>query len=185
MSNSALVETSATTTTAITATAAVAEDQAAAGVLSGARKLLFAGSAGGHLAQLLSLRPWWETRERVWVTFELPDAKSLLSDERVIWAHYPTTRNIPNLLRNVKLAMQVLRRERPDVVVSTGAGVAYPFFLAARALKIRTVYVEVYDRIDSKTMTGSLCRPLSDLFLVQWEAQTKCYPGATVVGTLL
>ena len=43
--------------------------------------VLFACSAGGHLAQLLQLRPWFDQRERMWVTFELPDAVSLLADE--------------------------------------------------------------------------------------------------------
>ena len=77
-----------------------------------------------------------------------------------MWAHYPTTRNIPNTLRNLRLAMRELRRRRPDVIVSDGAGVAFPFFVVGRLLGIPTVYLEVYDRIDSPTLTGRLCRPL-------------------------
>lgn len=149
------------------------------------RRLLLVGSSGGHLAQLLALRPWWETRERVWVTFATQDAMSRLHGEEVVWAHFPTTRNIPNLLRNLVLAAGVLRRARPDVVVSTGAGVAFPFFLLARAMGIPTVYLEVYDRLDSRTLTGRLCRPLSSLFCVQWEEQAALYKGSHVVGTLL
>ena len=101
------------------------------------------------------------------------------------WAHFPTTRNIPNLVRNLVLAIGVLRRGRPDLVVSTGAGVAFPFFLIARVLRIRTVYLEVYDRLDTRTLTGRLCRPLSSLFCVQWEEQADLYKGSHVVGTLL
>jgi UDP-N-acetylglucosamine:LPS N-acetylglucosamine transferase len=79
----------------------------------------------------------------------------------------------------------VLRRQRPDVVLSTGAAVAFPFFVLARLLRIPTVYIEVYDRIDTPTLTGRLCRPFTSLFLVQWEEQRVLYPGAVVVGTLL
>jgi hypothetical protein len=62
--------------------------------------------------------------------------------------------------------------------------VAFPFFIVARLLRIPTVYLEVYDRIDSPTLTGRLCRPLSSLFLVQWEEQCRFYPGARVIGGL-
>ena len=142
-------------------------------------------SSGGHLSQLHRLRPWWETRQRAWVTFDKDDARSLLAGERVVWAHHPTTRNVVNLLRNLVLAFRVLRRFRPDAVISNGAGVAFPFFLAARLLGVRTVYVEVYDRIDSASLTGRLCYPLSDLFLLQWQEQKRLYPRGQVVGALL
>ena len=127
----------------------------------------------------------WEKHERTWVTFDLPDGRSLLDGEQVVWAHHPTTRNVRNLVRNSVLAVRELRRLRPDVVVSTGAAVAFPFFLAARAMGIPTVYVEVYDRIDSPTLTGRLCRPLSTLFCVQWSEQTVFYKGSQLVGSLM
>jgi hypothetical protein len=142
-------------------------------------------SAGGHLAQLLRLRPWWSTHERLWVTFDSPHARSVLGGEIVAWAHHPTTRNVPNLLRNLRLAIRVLSRYRPHLVVSNGAGVAAPFFMVAKLLRIPTVYVEVVDRIDSPTLTGRLCYPLADLFLLQWEEQRRFYPRGIVVGRLL
>lgn len=119
------------------------------------------------------------------MTFRSADAERLLADEAVYWAYSPTTRNVVNLVRNLWLAFRLLRRLRPEVVVSNGAGVAVPFFALARLLGVRTVFVEVYDRIDSTTMTGRLCRPLSDLFLVQWPEQQALYPRSTVLGRLL
>ncbi len=148
-------------------------------------RVLLASSTGGHLGQLTALRPWWSAHERHWITFDKPDARSLLAGESITWAHHPTTRNIPNLIRNFGVAWKALRRFRPDVVVSTGAAVAVPVFYLARLMGIRTVYVEVYDRIDTATLTGRLCRPVSDLFLVQWDEQRKLYPNATLIGPLL
>jgi UDP-N-acetylglucosamine:LPS N-acetylglucosamine transferase len=148
-------------------------------------KAMFVCSSGGHLIQLHQLEPWWRAHERRWVTFDTPDARSLLRGEPVAWAHHPTTRNVPNLLRNLRLAWRVVRRERPDVVVSSGAGVAFPFFIVARGLGIKTVYIEVYDRIDLPTLTGRLCYPLSDLFLLQWQEQQRFYPRGQLIGGLL
>jgi len=147
--------------------------------------VLLVGSAGGHLAQLMRLRPWWSEMVRTWVTFDKPDARSLLADEAVIWAHHPTTRNVSNLLRNTVLAARQVRRLRPDIVVSTGAGVAVPFIAQARMLAIPTVYVEVFDRIDSPTMSGRMCRPLVSRFCVQWPEQQALYRGSRVIGPLL
>ena len=75
--------------------------------------VLLVCSSGGHLLQLLELRPAWEEFPRVWVTFDKSDSGSLLAGERVIHAHGPTNRNVPNLLRNLALARRVIRRERP------------------------------------------------------------------------
>jgi UDP-N-acetylglucosamine:LPS N-acetylglucosamine transferase len=148
-------------------------------------RVLLVGSSGGHLAQLLALRPWWAIRERSWVTFRTPDALSLLAGEQVDFAHHPTTRNVPNLLRNFVVAARVLRARRPDLVVSTGAAVSIPFFVLARLLGINSVYVEVYDRVSSRTVSGRICRPLASAFLVQWDSQRELYPGSVVVGRLL
>jgi beta-1,4-N-acetylglucosaminyltransferase len=147
-------------------------------------KVALVCSSGGHLTQLHQLKPFWEKHDRFWVTFKLPDSESLLEQEDVVWAYYPTTRNVRNALRNFGLALRVLSRRRPDLLVSDGAGVAFPFFLVARLLRIKTVYIEVYDRIDSPTLTGRLCRPLTNLFLVQWEEQKRFYPRAQVIGRL-
>lgn len=149
------------------------------------RRVLLVGSSGGHLAQLLRLRPWWQDHQRRWVTFDKPDAVSVLADEDVVWAHHPTTRNVGNLLRNLRLAFRELRDHRPDVVVSTGAGVAVPFFVVARCRRIPTVYVEVFDRVDSPTLTGRLCRPFTTCFCVQWPEQQPFYKGSHVIGPLL
>ncbi len=148
-------------------------------------RALLVGSSGGHLAQLLALAPLWTRENRSYVTFDTIDAVSLLADETVTWAYHPTTRNARNLIRNSWLAIRELRAQRPDVVVSTGAAVAFPFFLAARAMGIPTVYVEVFDRIDGPTLTGRLCRPVSTLFCVQWPEQLEYYRGAQLVGSLM
>lgn len=148
-------------------------------------RLFLVGSSGGHLAQLLTMRAWWAEHERWWCTFRTPDAESQLGGEDVFWAFHPTTRNVKNALRNAWLALRVLPRIRPDVVVSTGAAVAVPFFLVARLLRIPTVFVEVYDRLDSRTLTGRLCRPFTSLYCVQWEEQLELYPDAQVIGPLL
>ena len=134
----------------------------------------------------MHLRPWWGQHARAWVTFDTSDATTLLADESdVTWAFRPTTRNVPNLLRNTLQSMKVVRRFRPTVVVSTGAAVAFPYFVLGRLLGVRTVYIEVFDRIESPTLTGRLVRPFTDAMFVQWPEQLGLYDDALELGPLL
>jgi len=148
-------------------------------------RVALVGSSGGHLAQLLVLAPFWEQHDRFWVTFDTQDAISLLGGERTYWCFRPTNRNLLNLIRNSFLAWRILRRERPDLIISTGAAVAVPFFWVGRLLGSRTVFIEVIDRIDHGTLTGRLVRPVSTRILIQWPEQAKFYPRAKLVGPLL
>lgn len=151
----------------------------------GSGPVLLVSTQGGHLAQLLSLRGWWSVRPRLWVCPDTPDVRDRLAQERVVTSHSPTTRNLLNLARNLLLAIRVLRRERPSIVVSAGAGVAVPFFVVAWLLRVPTVFIEVYDRLDSATMTGRLCGPFTTRRIVQWDSQLDVYPDASLVGPLL
>ncbi len=148
-------------------------------------RLGLVGSSGGHLAQLMALRPWWQEHDRFWVTFPTEDARSLLAGERVYWCHHPTNRNLPNLVRNTVLAARVLRRERPSHLISTGAAVAVPFFYVGRLDGARLVYIESFDRIESATLTGRLVHPITQEFLVQWPEQQSLFGRSTVIGPLL
>lgn len=149
-------------------------------------KVLFASSAGGHLAQLLRLEPWYREQLEVrWVTFKLPDAVSLLADQSVVWAYHPTTRNVKNLIRNGMVAIREIRRMRPDLIVSSGAAIAVPFFWIGKLFGAKTVYIEVIDRIDTRTLTARLVSPVTDLFLAQDPEQLELFPASHLIGRLL
>ncbi len=148
-------------------------------------RVLLVASAGGHLAHLTWLRPWWSRHTRTWVTFDRADARARLAGEDVVWAHHPTNRHPGNLVRNTALAWRTVRRVRPDVVVSTGGGVALPFLGIARAVGAKTAFLEVYDRVDTLSLTGRLVAPWVDGLLLQHEAQQVAAGGrGTVLGPI-
>lgn len=148
-------------------------------------KVALVCSSGGHLYEMLQLRSFWSRCDATWVTFPTADAQSLLAGERVSWAAYPTNRNLPNLARNLWRAVSFLWRERPDAVVSTGAGVAVPFLVVAKFLGIRTVYVESIARIEELSLSGRLVKPFADEFLVQWPQLVRASKRAVFRGQVL
>lgn len=148
-------------------------------------KICLVGSSGGHLAHLYLLKEFWEKHDRFWVTFPKEDAVSLLQNEKSYWCHYPTNRSIGNLIRNTRIAVKILRKEKPDIIISSGAGAAVPFFYIGKLFGCKTVFIEVYDRIDNPTLTGRLVYPVTDKFIVQWDEQKKNYPKSVNVGGIL
>ncbi|MDN4847522.1 PssD/Cps14F family polysaccharide biosynthesis glycosyltransferase [Ligilactobacillus salivarius] len=147
-------------------------------------KVCLVGSSGGHLTHLYMLKDFWKDKDRFWVTFDKEDARSILENEKVIPCYYPTNRNIKNLIKNTFLAIKVLLKERPDLIISSGAAVAVPFFYIGKILGAKLIYIEVFDRIDKPTVTGKLVYPIADKFIVQWEEQKKVYPKAINLGSI-
>lgn len=136
------------------------------------------------MTHLYMLKPFWENKERFWVTFDKEDARSLLEDERMFSCYYPTNRSLKALFINTRLAWKILRKERPDLIISSGAAVAVPFFYLGKAFGIKTIYIEVFDRINEPTLTGKMVYPVADRIIVEWEEMRKVYPKAINLGSI-
>jgi len=147
-------------------------------------ELLLVCSSGGHLLQLVALENAWSAFSRVWVTFDKSDARSLLRDERVVYAQGPTNRSVKNLLRNIVVAWRTVRRVRPEVVLTTGAGIAVPFAWLGRLHGARVVYVESLTRITEPSLSYRLIRPAADRVYVQWPELAEKLPRAHYLGTV-
>ena len=87
-------------------------------------------------------------------------------------------------MKNTVLAWKVLKREKPDLIISSGAAVAVPFFYLGKLFGAKLIYIEVFDRIDKPTMTGKLVYPIVDKFIVQWDEMKKVYPKAINLGSI-
>lgn len=147
-------------------------------------KVCLVGSSGGHLTHLYMLKPFWKNKKRFWVTFDKEDARSLLNGEKVYPCYYPTNRNIKNLIRNTVVAWKVLHKEKPDLIISSGAAVSVPFFYLGKLFGSKLIYIEVFDRIDKTTLSGRLVYPIVDKFIVQWEEQKEVYKKAINLGSI-
>jgi beta-1,4-N-acetylglucosaminyltransferase len=137
------------------------------------RRALLVCSPGGHLLQMLTLQPAWEGLERTWVTLAAPDSDYLLRHEDTILARGPTNRSVGALFTNLRLAWRLIRRQRPDVILSTGAALAVPFFVVGKLHGARLVYVESLTRTHRLSLAGRLVYPLADAFFVQWPEAAR------------
>lgn len=128
-------------------------------------------SAGGHLSQLLRLRErlGLGRHERLWVTYDTPQGHDLASREPVVFGHGPSTRNVPAAIRNHRLARDLLKDDKVERVVSTGAGIAVPFLVEASRRGIHAEYVESATRVEGPSLSGRMLERVPGVrCLAQW-----------------
>jgi UDP-N-acetylglucosamine:LPS N-acetylglucosamine transferase len=125
-------------------------------------------SAGGHLTQMLLLLEAFQGHDLFLVTYEGKRAQGL-NEVNSIYRLQNFGRNPLRLLGSFPQVVRILRRERPQLIVSTGSEIAIPFFYLARPLRIRTIFVESWSRVYSPSSTGKVVYPVADVFLVQWR----------------
>jgi len=142
-------------------------------------------SRGGHLFQMYQLKPWWEKHGRFWVTFSGSDVSSLLKNEKIYYGYQPESRNIVNAIRNFFLAIKILQKEKPTILVSCGAGIAPPFFYVGKLLGIKLIFIEPYDFINYPSLSGKMIAPIVDELLVQQKEQLRFFRNAKYKGALL
>ena len=148
-------------------------------------KIGLIASRGGHLFQLNQLKPFWKKYNRFWVTDRGLDTDYFLKNEKRYFGFFPDSRNIINAVRNLFLAVRILRKEKPDILLSGGAGVAIPFFIIGKLFfKTKLIFIESFDFVSYPSLTGKIVYNFVDLFLIQHDFQKKWYPKAKYWGGL-
>lgn len=142
-------------------------------------------SRGGHLFQIYQLKPWWSAYVRFWITDRGGDSDYLLKNERVYYGYFPESRNTVNAMRNFFFGLRILLKEKPKLLISCGAGVAAPVFLAGKLLGCKLIFIEPYDFIKYPSLTGKLVYPITDRFFVQHKRQSKFFKRAIFWGSTL
>jgi len=148
------------------------------------RRVLLVTSSGGVLPDLLALEPWWGRYESGWVAVDAPDTRELLAGRRVRWVPELRPGRPDRVLAAVPAARRALRRDRVDLVVSAGTGVAVPWFLAARTAGVRAVWVETFNIVDRAGLAARLCARLAGQVVVQRPELLRRHRRAVNVGEL-
>lgn len=146
-------------------------------------KVCFAASSGGHLEQLLALRPLMERYDSFILTEKTAyDVKLPVRACYVRQVNRHEASFLSRIAANVATSFKYWFAERPDVIVCTGVLATIPFCLIGHAMGAKLVYIESFAKTDSPTMTGKLLGKRADRFYVQWESMLDVYPDARFVG---
>lgn len=147
-------------------------------------KIVFAASSGGHLEQLLMLRPLMEKYDSVLVT----EKTDYSAGDMGIRTYYMRQINrkeamfLPKLVANTWRSLVLIVKERPKVMITTGVLAVIPLALLMKLFGGKLIYIESFAKVCSKNLTGNLLYRFADQFYVQWEEMLKLYPKAIYKG---
>ncbi len=139
-------------------------------------KALLVSSKGGHLDELLQIKL---SGYDVVYAIEKNNS-SFKSDYDLVSGTRDNMLSYPFILFiNTIKAFKILKKEKPDVVISTGAHSCVPFFYLARC---RKVYIESFAVINNKSLTYKLIHKKTDHVLVQHKQALNNYKDAKYFG---
>ena len=145
-------------------------------------KVCLVSSCGGHLAEIRALREAYEDCSFFFVVNDRIELSPDMEDRTYFIVH--SERDLKTFL-NFFEALRILKKERPSVILSTGAGPAVPFALAGKLLGIPNVFVEISAQVLRPSLTGRIMYRLADRFFYQWPALGRFFPAGTYGGALL
>jgi beta-1,4-N-acetylglucosaminyltransferase len=145
-------------------------------------KICIVSSCGGHLTEVRLLKSLYEKHDHFYV---LNDAALLPEDMK--GRTYFIRHSERDWLFAVNLweSWRILRKERPHLILSTGAGAVVAFALIGKLFGMRTVFIETFTRVIKPSLTGRIMYRLADSFFYQWRALERFFPKGTYGGSLL
>ncbi len=145
------------------------------------KKILMISSTGGHFNELKQLDALKEKYQLIYITED-----KIEHDEVKYYMKYGTRSELKEyskiLLNNTKLAHKILKDEKPDLIISTGAHTCVPFFILAKKFKVKTIYIESFAKVSSPSLTYKIIKPFCNRVLVQHEKMLEIYPKAEYIG---
>ncbi|MGD7024734.1 PssD/Cps14F family polysaccharide biosynthesis glycosyltransferase [Rossellomorea vietnamensis] len=157
-----------------------------------AKNITLISSTGGHLSQLLKIAEFLSDQEIADLNYQVVTEKqetTLFLKEKYL-VYYLKQQERQSLLfpfiflYNMLISLSIILKERPEFVISTGAGAVVPFCLISKLFGAKLIFVESFAKVNSPTITGRILYRFSDRFYVQWESMTKFYPDSIYKGGL-
>jgi UDP-N-acetylglucosamine:LPS N-acetylglucosamine transferase len=146
-------------------------------------KVLAIASGGGHWVQLLRLRPAFEGCDVVFATAKEGYRSDVGEGEFRVILDANRSDKI-KLLKSLWSVFTLVRRERPDVIVSTGAAPGYFALKIGRLLGARTIWVDSIANAEELSMSGAKAGDCADLWLTQWPHLAR-EGGPSYLGNVL
>lgn len=147
-------------------------------------KICLVSSSGGHFEQLLRLLPLLDRYSGYVVTEDTGYELDLPG--RRVYRVPSMDRTDSGILREMVVALcaawRILRTEKPDVIISTGALPALPTLVLGKLIGSKIVYLESFAKVSTPNEAGKLVYRFADRFYVQWEPMLEHYPKAVYKG---
>ncbi|MGG5317332.1 PssD/Cps14F family polysaccharide biosynthesis glycosyltransferase [Enterococcus sp. AZ072] len=148
------------------------------------KKICLIASSGGHFEQILMLKKLENKFDIYFVT----ERTKYTEKENAVYYIKQVNRQEKIILLNLIFvffqSLKIFIKEKPDVVISTGALCVVPTCIIAKLFRCKLIFIESFAKVTTPTLTGKMIYKFSDLFIVQWEELKEIYPRAVFLGSI-
>jgi len=148
-------------------------------------RICLVASAGGHLSQLLKLAHCWCEHQTFCVTTANVAGAKLGSTGRVYVVGECNREHPIRVLLVLVRCLSIMLREKPDVVLSTGAAAGCILCFIGKLMRAKIVWLDSITNVRNVSLSGRMVRYIADLFLVQWPHLAQEYKSAEYVGAVV
>ncbi len=135
--------------------------------------VLAISSGGGHWVQLLRLRPAFANCRVVYATVKEGYRSDLTENDELHLIKDANLSRKSALLASAWSVFQLIRKVRPQVVISTGAAPGYFAIFIAKLMGIRTIWLDSVANAEVLSVSGAKVGRWADLWLTQWPHLAK------------
>ena len=140
-------------------------------------KICLACGPGGHLTEMLKLDIVYRNYDHYFVTHKRTDSEGVSKKERAYFIRAPYRRP-HNVIINFLQSLRIFLKEKPDLVLATGAGIVLSTCLIAKLFNKPVIHVECSAQVYKPSLLGIIISPITDLTVVQWKPLLEQYKKA-------
>jgi UDP-N-acetylglucosamine:LPS N-acetylglucosamine transferase len=140
-------------------------------------------SCGGHLTEILRFKKVYLNYNYFFVINDFIKLTKDMKGKTFFISH--SERDIL-FFKNLYEAYIIIKKKKPDILISTGAGLIVPFAIISKCFfNIKIIYIETIASCKTPSLTGRLMKYLADDIFFQWRSLKKYFPNGKYIGNIL
>lgn len=146
-------------------------------------KICIVSSCGGHLTEVRTFKKIYQRYDHFYVINDRIALPQDMAGRSYFIVH--SERDL-KLFVNFFEALVILKKERPSIIISTGAGPIVPFAIVGKLFfGIKVIYVECITSVKTPSLSGRIMYWIADKFYYQWQSLGTHFPKAEYIGPLI
>lgn len=150
-------------------------------------KICLAASGGGHVRQLLDLQEVWRDYDHFFVTEPTALGQSIAQDHQTFFVSHVAWgqaklgapfRMVASGVLNMWQSLKIAFGNRPDVILTTGAGSMAFTVMFGRLIGAKVVLIDSFARFDGPSLFAKLAGPMAHERIAQAPKSAQVWAGA-------
>ena len=145
--------------------------------------ILIVSSCGGHLFEIREFKNIYKKFNYHYILNDKIHIESDMKNKTTFVTHSERDYKI---LINFYEAYIFIKKYKPKILLSTGAGIIVPFSIIGKLFfNTKIIYIETVASINQPSLTGIIMKYLADDIFYQWKSLEKFFPKGRFIGSII